>query len=160
MILLVWWGLHLVAMLVMGQLTPRRKFFYLSLSECLIVALWYFVPFSALLTPSDLSPAQFTVGFLMYASGASLLTWARRVNPHFRAQIVRPPEVIQSGPYRWLNHPGYHGMAAMGLGSALMVRAHVIGYLALGIYCFVLMLRAQEENRLLASTERAASTHN
>jgi len=149
MIFVLWCFLHVITMIVVGQLTPRRKFFYLSLSECLIVFLWYAVPLSSLLTSTDPSPLHFTIGFALYMLGASLLTWARRVNPYFRPQILMPPEVIKSGPYKWLKHPSYVAMVAMALGSALMVRAHFIGYLALAVYSLILMLRAQEEDRLI-----------
>lgn len=149
MIFLFWCGLHIVTMAVMSLLTPRRRFFYLSLSESLIVALWYAVPLSSLLSPMYPAPASLTVGFGLYVSGASLLIWAKRSNPYFQARIVTPPEVIKSGPYKRLSHPGYHAMFLMALGSALMTHAHFIGYLALAVYCFVLILRAQEEDRLI-----------
>lgn len=153
MIFLLWCGLHIITMLVMSLLVPRRPYWSLSFSECLIVALWYSVPFSALLGVSGPSRARLTVGFVMYVSGASLLTWARRSNPYFCPRIKIPTEVIRTGAYRWLRHPGYVGMSAMALGSALMAGAHVIGYLALALYCFVLMLRAQEEDRLIRSCQ-------
>lgn len=151
MIFLFWCALHVVAMIVMGLLIPRRPYWSLSFSECLIVLLWYSVPFSALLEPSDPSPAQFTAGFAMYALGASLLTWAKRSNKYFQPRIVTPPEVIRTGAYKLCRHPGYAAMLSMGLGSALMVNAPVYGYFALALYAFILLLRAQEEDVLLAS---------
>lgn len=119
-----------------------------------IILLWYSVPFSWWLDRRDSSVAQFGAGFVILVLGAALLTWAKRSNPHFQPKIVTPPEVIRAGIYKYVNHGGYWGMTLMGAASCLML-GHVVGWFLLGAYAFLLMLRAQEEDRLIATEYRA-----
>lgn len=55
------------------------------------------------------------VGAVLYVLGTALVTWAMLVNTHFektvRIQRDRGHEVIDSGPYRFVRHPGYVGAA-------------------------------------------------
>jgi len=106
------------------------------------------VAFSWFLEEKEPEAFLFVPGFLVYVLSAALLIWAKIENPYFKPQIERPPVVIRSGPYRWLNHPGYLAMVLMGLGSVWML-GHVTGYFPLALYGFLLLVRAQEENRLL-----------
>jgi len=77
-------------------------------------------------------------GLVMILSGIVLLSWARRtIKGQFSGhlQIQKSHQLVQSGPYRYLRHPGYLGylLLAMGLG---------IGYSSLVacIATFVLLL--------------------
>ena len=51
------------------------------------------------------------IGAGLYAVFVIVLTWAMAVNPHFektvRIQHDREHRVIDTGPYRWIRHPGY-----------------------------------------------------
>lgn len=158
MIFGAWLLLHIFASTVIGLLAPLPAYNPRKLDReaRAMILLWYSVPFSWLLDQRDSSAAQFTAGFVMYVLGVSLLTWAKRSNPHFQPQIVMPPEVIRTGAYRWMNHPGYAAMTMMGAASCLML-GHVIGWFLLGAYAFLLMLRAQEEDRLLRAKTRPSS---
>ena len=53
------------------------------------------------------------VGLALFLAGAVLLTWAMGVNPFFektvRIQTDRGHRVIDTGPYRFVRHPGYVG---------------------------------------------------
>lgn len=132
------------------MLAPHRAYNPSAIprKEKAIVLLWYSVPFSWFLDQRESSVAQFGAGFVILVLGAALLTWARCSNPHFQPKIATPPEVIRAGPYQWLNHPGYWGMTLMGAASCLML-GHVVGWFLLGQYAMTLMLRAQEEDRLI-----------
>ena len=54
------------------------------------------------------------VGGVIYLSSLVLLTWAMAVNKHFektvRIQHDRNHQVVDSGPYRIVRHPGYIGV--------------------------------------------------
>jgi protein-S-isoprenylcysteine O-methyltransferase Ste14 len=62
---------------------------------------------------------------IVFASGLSLLVWAMHVNRFFssvvRIQRERGHQVVTSGPYRWVRHPGYAGAipAVVASGMAL-----------------------------------------
>lgn len=147
----VWLGIHIAACIAQGILVgPRPQ--RLCWSEKASVALWYSIPLSWWLVRGEASPVWFTAGFVLYALGATLLTWARRSNPYFRAAIVMPPEVIRTGPYRWrwMKDPGYWGMTMMGLGSIWMLDAR-LGYFVLIPYVLILCFRAWKEHSLLYS---------
>ncbi len=62
-------------------------------------------------------------GFVLYAASSSLLGWAMIVNRFFssvvRLQADRGHQLIDSGPYAYLRHPGYTGFLIYGLSSAL-----------------------------------------
>jgi protein-S-isoprenylcysteine O-methyltransferase Ste14 len=111
---------------------------------------WWAVPLSWFLWPSvpDLAVALF--GVMLFAAGAWLVIWARRVNPFFLPHICKPDWVVRWGPYRLFRHPGYLGFVMMAAGSWLML-GHMIGFLPLASYTALLILRARRENRLLYS---------
>ena len=74
---------------------------------------------------SDMSPWFWLLGFAVFAPGSALLTWAMGVNPFFektvRIQTERGHRVIDSGPYRFVRHPGYVGFFAWCLATPLML---------------------------------------
>lgn len=151
MIFVAWLFIFLALSGAMNLTLPpdaRYDWRNLSRKDKGIVLLWYSVPFSWWLDRRDSSVAQFGAGFVILALGAALLTWAKLANPHFQPKIVMPPEVIRAGPYRYLNHPGYHAMTLMGAASCLML-GHVVGWFPLAAYALILMLRAQAEDRLI-----------
>jgi hypothetical protein len=53
------------------------------------------------------------VGLALFLPGAALLSWSMGVNPFFektvRIQTERGHRVIDTGPYRFVRHPGYVG---------------------------------------------------
>ena len=152
MIFLVWLLINIAANVAEGRILPldsRYDWRNLDRASKSVILLWYSVPFSWWLDQRDSSVAQFGAGFVILVLGAALLTAAKRSNPHFQPKIVTPPEVIRHGVYRWLNHPGYHAMVMMGAASCLML-GHVVGWFLLAAYALILMLRAQEEDRLIA----------
>ncbi len=66
--------------------------------------------------PSPMWPALlWPLGFTLFVVGAVLLTWSMGVNPFFektvRIQTERGQHVVDTGPYRFVRHPGYVGFA-------------------------------------------------
>ena len=67
--------------------------------------------------------------------------WALLSNPHFRPDIVAPPERITTGAYGWFDHPGYVAFAAMNLATVLMLQ-HWQGLAPFSLYVGVLVASA------------------
>lgn len=64
---------------------------------------------------SDTVPlAGHALGLAVFTAGFGLVTWAVAVNRFFssvvRVQAERGHEIVTTGPYRYLRHPGYLGM--------------------------------------------------
>jgi protein-S-isoprenylcysteine O-methyltransferase Ste14 len=64
-------------------------------------------------------------GLVLFAVGASLVTWCASVNPHLertvRIQTDREHRVITEGPYRFLRHPMYAGVILGNLAAPLIL---------------------------------------
>jgi len=65
------------------------------------------------------------VGLVLLLCGTALLSWSMAVNPFFektvRIQTERDQRVIDSGPYRYVRHPGYTGFLGWILSAPLML---------------------------------------
>lgn len=88
------------------------------------------------------------VGTVAYLAGMGLTVWAQRVNPYFAPTVKLPADIVEAGPYRFTNHPGYIGFGLMS-GGMLVIAATFWGALCTGAYWTILLLRAFEEDRLL-----------
>jgi protein-S-isoprenylcysteine O-methyltransferase Ste14 len=111
-------------------------------------ALFYSIPASALLSNADPGWFQLLASFVMFTAGGALHIWAIRSNPYFSPETVEPPEVVCDGAYKWLNHPGYAGMALMATGSWMMV-GHQMAIIPLMAYLALLLWRARKETSLI-----------
>ena len=69
----------------------------------------------------------FAAGVAVAVLAAALIAWAMRSNKFFssvvRIQKDRGHVVIASGPYRFIRHPGYTGMAAFTLVTPLILNS-------------------------------------
>ena len=92
------------------------------------------------------------VALVLYASVFAVWWWAMQVNPFFsaasRIQRDRGHHLVESGPYRFVRHPGYASFSLFGWG----------GPIALGSWCaalphlavvVVFLRRAAIEDRML-----------
>ncbi len=65
------------------------------------------------------------LGFGLFAAGCAMLTWSMLVNPFFektvRIQTEHGHEVITTGPYAIVRHPGYLGLVGWMLGTPMML---------------------------------------
>jgi protein-S-isoprenylcysteine O-methyltransferase Ste14 len=91
-------------------------------------------------------------GVTLLVLGYALSDWAVMANRFFapvvRIQTERGHAVIQTGPYRWLRHPGYAGAALVYLATPLMlssVWALIPAVLTIG----VIIVRTALEDRTL-----------
>ena len=92
------------------------------------------------------------VGYVLLTGGIAVTTWAQAVNPFFepgvRIQKERAQQVITSGPYRFVRHPGYAAAIAMFVGMPLAL-ASWWGLLPAALAIALLILRTGLEDRLL-----------
>lgn len=67
----------------------------------------------------------YPLGYIVYFFSSSLHFWAIRVNRFYTStvsiQSEEGHEVIQSGPYRFVRHPGYLGIAMMVVSIAVVL---------------------------------------
>ena len=148
MFFLVWLYFHCLGLLMSRLLVARNPAYERPSWETIGTnLLWYSIPCLWFWDRTEPSVGEFTAGFVTHALGWALLIAARRANPYFRPEIVMPPKVIRHGVYR-LRHPGYLAFTMLGL-SSLWLTGGRTGYFPLLLYAFLLMLRAQEEDRLL-----------
>ncbi len=72
-----------------------------------------------------LAPAVHLAGWLVMVLAYALVMWAMRSNTFFsrvvRIQADRGHQVVSVGPYARVRHPGYVGMAALGIGMPLLL---------------------------------------
>ena len=63
------------------------------------------------------------VGYVLFLAGMGIVTWAEAVNKFFeptvRIQTDRGQQVIDTGPYAIVRHPGYVGGSLLLAGIAL-----------------------------------------
>lgn len=92
------------------------------------------------------------MGYVLLIGGIAVTTWAQAVNPFFepgvRIQKERAQQVITSGPYRFVRHPGYSAAIAMFVGIPLALASWwALPPAALAIA--LLVVRTGLEDRLL-----------
>lgn len=84
--------------------------------------------------------------------GFTLSTWAITTNRFFsavvRIQTDRDQQVVQSGPYRLMRHPGYAGGLIVALMFPLILNT-LWAFIPVGVYMGVLILRTSLEDKTL-----------
>jgi protein-S-isoprenylcysteine O-methyltransferase Ste14 len=74
---------------------------------------------------TTMSPWLWPVGLLVFLPGTVLFTWSMCVNPFFektvRIQTDRGQYVVDTGPYRYVRHPGYAGFLGWSLSAPLLL---------------------------------------
>ena len=92
------------------------------------------------------------VGYVLLIGGVAVTTWAQGVNSFFepgvRMQKERAQQVITSGPYRFVRHPGYAAAIAMFVGIPLAL-ASWWGLPPAALAIALLVVRTGLEDRLL-----------
>lgn len=85
-------------------------------------------------------------------AGIAVTCWAQAVNPFFepgvRIQSERHQRVIDSGPYRFVRHPGYVAALLLFFGMALALGSYW-ALLPAALAAALLVLRTAWEDRLL-----------
>ncbi len=90
------------------------------------------------------------LGVTVFAAGKALKYWAiATLGPRwtFRVLVPRGSPRIFAGPYRFLRHPNYFGVAGELAGIALMAGALVAGTLCTVAFAWLMLLRVRVEER-------------
>ncbi len=97
------------------------------------------------------------VGVILFLSGLGLAVWARiYLGRNWGMPMTQKdePELVQSGPYRFVRHPIYSGLLLAILGTALATNIYwLIAMIVMGIY---FVYSATVEERLLTASFPAA----
>jgi len=92
------------------------------------------------------------VGFVLYIFSSVLINWAMMVNPHFEATVRiqkdRDHQVISTGPYKIVRHPGYLSGILWTLSIPLIIGS-IFTFIPVGIYVILFIIRASLEDRTL-----------
>ncbi len=92
------------------------------------------------------------LGYVLFAAGIALATWAQALNrffePGVRLQRERGQHVISNGPYAFVRHPGYVSAIMVFIGLALSL-ASWWALLPAGWATALLILRTRWEDALL-----------
>ena len=91
-------------------------------------------------------------GYIMYIFSILIFLWAAQVNRFFssvvRIQYDRGHEVIQTGPYKYVRHPGYIGGILMAISTALVLGS-LWALIPAGIVSILLIIRTYLEDTTL-----------
>lgn len=92
------------------------------------------------------------LGLALWLSGNVLLSWSMGVNPFFektvRIQTERKHRVIDTGPYRFVRHPGYLGFFGWSLSAPLLLGSWW-AFLPAVLSIFGLIIRTALEDKML-----------
>ena len=83
---------------------------------------------------------------------------AQALGRHFtvRLSLLDDHQLVSTGPYRWIRHPNYTGLALVAFGTALMVRSPVAAAVAASVWLPVALFRIRDEERALSERFGAA----
>ena len=117
------------------------------------VAMWVTAGLDTRFHWSDSMPTwTFVAGVAAAMFAAALIAWAMRSNKFFssvvRIQKERGHVVVASGPYRFVRHPGYTGMAAFTLATPLILNSRW-AFVPAVVTAAVTVLRTILEDRTL-----------
>ncbi len=95
----------------------------------------------------------FWVGTVFYALSTIVATWAMSVNPYFektvRIQDERDHRVIDSGPYRFVRHPGYLETIGGFILTPPLMLGSWLAFIPALISTAILIIRTSLEDRTL-----------
>ena len=99
------------------------------------------------------SPVLGAIGAVVFASGIALAIWARvHLGRNWGMPMTQKaePELVTSGPYRFVRHPIYSGLLAGVLGTALVT--NLIGLIIVAILSGYFYYSASVEEKNLTAT--------
>jgi methyltransferase len=67
----------------------------------------------------------------------------------FKVLVLPGVALVESGPYRWLRHPNYVGIAGELIGTALMAGSPITGAIAFVTFGGIMLARIRVEERAL-----------
>jgi methyltransferase len=101
--------------------------------------------------------APFAAGVIVFVLAKALKYWAiATLGPRwtFRVLVLPDAPLIASGPYRWLRHPNYVGVAGELVGAALMAAAPIAGVASFVVFGGLMLARIRVEERALDACVR------
>ena len=96
------------------------------------------------------------IGAAIFAAGKALKYWAIvSLGSRWTFRVLVPPhgERIRRGPYRWLAHPNYVGVAGELMGVAIAMRAMLTGPVAVVGFSLLMLRRIAVEETALRAGE-------
>lgn len=99
----------------------------------------------------------FIAGLLVFLAAKILKYWAiATLGGRWTFRVLVPPasSLVTSGPYRYLRHPNYVGVAGELLGMAMMAQAPISGTTAIVVFGALLLARIRVEERALRGAAR------
>lgn len=96
----------------------------------------------------------FSGGLTIFLAGKALKYWAiATLGDRWTFRVLVPPGSSRrvAGPYRFLRHPNYVGVAGELIGMALMAQAPVAGVLSVVGFGGLMLARVRVEERALAA---------
>ena len=99
-------------------------------------------------------------GAVIFTTGKALKYWAiHALGPRWTFRVLVPPGSNRSiqGPYRFLRHPNYLGVAAELAGFALLAGAPYSGVISIVAFGALMLARIRVEERALGSRHEPAS---
>jgi protein-S-isoprenylcysteine O-methyltransferase Ste14 len=69
----------------------------------------------------------------------------------FKVLVLPGVALVESGPYRWLRHPNYVGIAGELIGTALMAGSPITGAIAFVTFGGIMLARIRVEERALTA---------
>jgi protein-S-isoprenylcysteine O-methyltransferase Ste14 len=101
---------------------------------------------------SSLGYAYVIPGFAFFVLGGFLVTWAMSVNRFFestvRIQEDRGHEVVSTGPYKLVRHPGYLS-GIIWMSSIPLILGSLYAFIPLALYGVLMTVRTHLEDRTL-----------
>jgi protein-S-isoprenylcysteine O-methyltransferase Ste14 len=95
----------------------------------------------------DTDPWRAAVGLVLFVLGLAFAIWARvHIGRNWGTPMTQKdePELVTSGPYRWVRHPIYSGIIVAGVGTALALSWFWLIVVALGGIYFVYSATVEE----------------
>ena len=93
-----------------------------------------------------------SLGVLIFGAGKLLKYWAIATLGNrwtYRVFVLPGTPLVATGPYRWMRHPNYVGVAGELVGMALITGAWTIGPPSAAFFGWLLQQRIAAENRAL-----------
>jgi protein-S-isoprenylcysteine O-methyltransferase Ste14 len=139
-----------------SRFQPGTKSWDKALLAFMIPAMVAIMPVAALdagrLHWSHVPPRLVVLGYAAVLLGIALTGWAQAVNPYFepgvRIQSERHQHVIDTGPYRFVRHPGYVAALFLFVGMALALGSWW-AFAPAALAAALLIVRTAWEDRLL-----------
>lgn len=105
----------------------------------------------------------FGAGLVVYLAAKGLKYWAiATLGGRWTFRVLVPPDSarIAAGPYRWIRHPNYVGVAGELVGMAIMAQAPIAGALSVVGFGGLILARVRIEERALGPMDaRSGDSH-